>query len=321
VLRHRYQAVRWPGADLPAARRGTTVSRCAEAGRVPRYSGIRTSLPGVHARARRAAVAPVVLIRRGAVVRDRPRCPTTPRVEAAKSGGPVMMLVSQRMLFHDVGHVVPPTPVGNGPGPVVGRPVERFCLMVRFQTHFCKQFALHGMQTRSRSLGHIGHAVHRPRKRRRSPGRQFISKAAGSRSRRRGEGSRCRRSSHSPSADILPWRLDPNAETVTPDRNLVVARPALRHQTAAPSCLRPRNRHKIWRGRRPIRSQASATRGWIEPATRLKTAELALAHRHHRHGAPPGTLKPGAASPQLCTRVSSLYCAYTQLPQKEYYVK
>ncbi len=42
----------------------------------------------------------------------------------------------------------------------------------------------------------------------------------------------------------------------------------------------------------------------------LEPAELLLAHRHHRHGAPPGTPKSGGVSPQLCTGVSSLYCAY-----------
>ena len=44
----------------------------------------------------------------------------------------------------------------------------------------------------------------------------------------------------------------------------------------------------------------------------LKPAELPLAHRHHRHGAPPGTRDPGGVSPQLCTGVSSLYCAYSR---------
>jgi hypothetical protein len=39
----------------------------------------------------------------------------------------------------------------------------------------------------------------------------------------------------------------------------------------------------------------------------VKTAELLLAHRHHRHGAPPGTPEPGDVSPLLCTGVSSLY--------------
>src|SRR6516165_2621124 len=43
----------------------------------------------------------------------------------------------------------------------------------------------------------------------------------------------------------------------------------------------------------------------------LKTAELLLAHRQHRQGAPPGTPEPGGVSPLLCRGVSSLYCAYT----------
>src|ERR1700730_18061765 len=38
--------------------------------------------------------------------------------------------------------------------------------------------------------------------------------------------------------------------------------------------------------------------------------ELLLAHRHHRHGAPPGTPKPAGVSPLLCRGVSSLYCSY-----------
>src|SRR5271169_6918446 len=42
----------------------------------------------------------------------------------------------------------------------------------------------------------------------------------------------------------------------------------------------------------------------------LKPAELLLAHRHHRHGATPRTPKPEGVSPQPCTGVSSLYCAY-----------
>src|SRR5205823_5701092 len=46
----------------------------------------------------------------------------------------------------------------------------------------------------------------------------------------------------------------------------------------------------------------------------LKPAELLLAHRHHRHGATPRTPKPEGVSPQLCTGVSSLYCAYKKSP-------
>src|ERR1700730_17832773 len=47
------------------------------------------------------------------------------------------------------------------------------------------------------------------------------------------------------------------------------------------------------------------------PQQHVKTAELLLAHRHHRHGAPPGTPEPGDVSPLSCRGVSSLYCAYT----------
>src|SRR5580693_4952701 len=42
----------------------------------------------------------------------------------------------------------------------------------------------------------------------------------------------------------------------------------------------------------------------------VKTAELLLAHRQHRHGAPPGTPEPGDVSPLSCRGVSSLYCGY-----------
>src|SRR6476646_9497628 len=45
--------------------------------------------------------------------------------------------------------------------------------------------------------------------------------------------------------------------------------------------------------------------------------EFPFAHRHHRHGASPGTLDPGGVSPQLCTRVSSLYCAYKRTRRVE----
>src|ERR1700730_1261118 len=47
------------------------------------------------------------------------------------------------------------------------------------------------------------------------------------------------------------------------------------------------------------------------PQQHVKTAELLLAHRQHRHhGAPPGTPEPGEVSPLYCRGVSSLYCAY-----------
>src|SRR5713226_3675788 len=49
----------------------------------------------------------------------------------------------------------------------------------------------------------------------------------------------------------------------------------------------------------------------LNPQQHLKTAELLLAHRQHRHhGAPPGTPEPGRVSPLYCRGVSSLYCAY-----------
>src|SRR5580692_12762617 len=48
----------------------------------------------------------------------------------------------------------------------------------------------------------------------------------------------------------------------------------------------------------------------LNPQQHVKTAELLLAHRQHRHGAPPGTPKPGGVSPLSCRGVSSLYCAY-----------
>src|SRR5215469_1398806 len=54
----------------------------------------------------------------------------------------------------------------------------------------------------------------------------------------------------------------------------------------------------------------------LNPQQHLEPTELLLAHRHHRHGAPPGTPKPGEVSPLLCTGVSSLYCAYTPCRRK-----
>src|SRR6267154_196883 len=52
----------------------------------------------------------------------------------------------------------------------------------------------------------------------------------------------------------------------------------------------------------------------LNPQQHLKTAELLLAHRQHRHhGAPPGTPEPGEVSPLYCRGVSSLYCAYTSM--------
>src|SRR5580698_775556 len=51
----------------------------------------------------------------------------------------------------------------------------------------------------------------------------------------------------------------------------------------------------------------------LNPQQHLKPAELLLAHRQHRQGAPPGTPEPGGVSPLSCRGVSSLYCAYTRL--------
>src|ERR1700680_3768954 len=54
----------------------------------------------------------------------------------------------------------------------------------------------------------------------------------------------------------------------------------------------------------------------LNPQQHLKPAELLLAHRQHRQGAPPGTPEPGGVSPLSCRGVSSLYCAYTQCRRK-----
>src|SRR6516162_3321975 len=52
----------------------------------------------------------------------------------------------------------------------------------------------------------------------------------------------------------------------------------------------------------------------LNPQQHLKTAELLLAHRQHRHhGAPPRTPKPGRVSPLLCREVSSLYCSHIKM--------
>src|SRR5580693_279281 len=57
-------------------------------------------------------------------------------------------------------------------------------------------------------------------------------------------------------------------------------------------------------------TDTQATR--LNPQQHVKTAELLLAHRQHRHhGAPPGTPEPGEVSPLYCRGVSSLYCAYS----------
>src|SRR5580692_3772366 len=53
----------------------------------------------------------------------------------------------------------------------------------------------------------------------------------------------------------------------------------------------------------------------LNPQQHLK-AELLLAHRQHRQGAPPGTPEPGGVSPLSCRGVSSLYCAYNHPPHK-----
>src|ERR1700751_5986336 len=66
-------------------------------------------------------------------------------------------------------------------------------------------------------------------------------------------------------------------------------------------------------------TDAQTTR--LNPQQHVKTAELLLAHRHHRHGAPPGTPEPGGVSPLLCRGVSSLYCAYKATPHNGAYGK
>src|ERR1700680_248536 len=50
----------------------------------------------------------------------------------------------------------------------------------------------------------------------------------------------------------------------------------------------------------------------LTPQQHVKPAELLLAHRQHRHGAPPGTPEPGGVSPLSCRGVSSLYIALTK---------
>src|ERR1700751_2752216 len=59
----------------------------------------------------------------------------------------------------------------------------------------------------------------------------------------------------------------------------------------------------------------------LNPQQHVEAAKLLLAHRHHRHGAPPGTPEPGEVSPLSCKGVSSLYCAYTQMSHNIYYGK
>src|SRR6478752_8886862 len=66
-------------------------------------------------------------------------------------------------------------------------------------------------------------------------------------------------------------------------------------------------------------TDTQATR--LNPQQHVKTAELLLAHRHHRHGAPPGTPEPGDVSPLLCRGVSSLYCAYRRKSRNGCYGK
>jgi hypothetical protein len=59
----------------------------------------------------------------------------------------------------------------------------------------------------------------------------------------------------------------------------------------------------------------------LNPQQHLKPAELLLAHRQHRQGAPPGTPEPGGVSPLSCRGVSSLYCAYTSRSENLLYGK
>src|SRR6516225_708678 len=53
----------------------------------------------------------------------------------------------------------------------------------------------------------------------------------------------------------------------------------------------------------------------------LEPVEFLLAHRHHRHRAPPRLLEPQPVSRQLCRGVSSLYCCYMRRSQKLAYGK
>src|ERR1700674_4493154 len=59
------------------------------------------------------------------------------------------------------------------------------------------------------------------------------------------------------------------------------------------------------------------------PQQHVKTAELLLAHRQHRHhGAPPGTPEPAGVSPLYCRsilqRVSSLYCCLSRIEKSQF---
>src|SRR5215471_4121218 len=53
----------------------------------------------------------------------------------------------------------------------------------------------------------------------------------------------------------------------------------------------------------------------------LEPVEFLLAHRHHRHRAPPRLLEPRPMSRQLCRGVSSLYCGYMSKSYKAHYDK
>src|ERR1700726_815266 len=59
----------------------------------------------------------------------------------------------------------------------------------------------------------------------------------------------------------------------------------------------------------------------LNPQQHLKPAELLLAHRQHRQGAPPGTPEPGGVSPLSCRGVSSLYCAYMRKSRNSFYYR
>src|SRR6516225_3884818 len=56
-----------------------------------------------------------------------------------------------------------------------------------------------------------------------------------------------------------------------------------------------------------VRDTQTAT---LDAQQDLEPVEFLLAHRHHRHRAPPKLFEPRRVSRQLCRGVSSLYCGY-----------
>src|SRR6516225_8356560 len=57
-----------------------------------------------------------------------------------------------------------------------------------------------------------------------------------------------------------------------------------------------------------VRDTQTAT---LDAQQDLEPVEFLLAHRHHRHRAPPKLFEPRRVSRQLCRGVSSLYCGYS----------